>query len=319
MSEAAFYCVTGRDFFTGAVALLNSLRLLGHDQPVFVCDCGMTDAQRARLDGHATLVAGDRNRPPSTQKLVAPLAKPADVAILLDSDLIVTRPLGELIERAAGGRVIAFENDVERHFDEWSDLFGLPPLRSGPYMTSSAVFAGGDAGRKVITEMAARLDRVEPARTWVGGGNPADPLYLYDQDLFNAVALSCLPEDRVEALPAALAPIPPFAGVRIADRQTLRCRERGARSPYFLHHASHKPWLVELRTNVYSRLLTRLLLADDVAIRLDPSELPARLRTGPRARVERFATDVRLAVPGLARRLRPRPEPIPAWPQDGGR
>ena len=53
----AFYAVTGRDFFPGAVALLNSLRLLGHDEPLLVVDCGMTARQRELLAEHATVLA----------------------------------------------------------------------------------------------------------------------------------------------------------------------------------------------------------------------------------------------------------------------
>ena len=75
----AFYCVTGRDFFPGAVALLNSLRLLGHEEPFYVCDCGLTPGQRARLDPHAVLVDAPAGAAPSTQKLVAPRAAHARV------------------------------------------------------------------------------------------------------------------------------------------------------------------------------------------------------------------------------------------------
>jgi hypothetical protein len=320
MSEpsVAYYCVTGRDFFPGAVALLNSLRLLGHEQPFHVCDCGMTPRQRAMLEGHVTLIEAPAGAAPSAQKLVAPRAAPAAVMVLLDADLIFTRRIDALLDHAAAGGVIAFENDVDRRFDEWSDLLDLPAIRPGPYMTSSAIFAGGEHGAHLIDEIAARLQGIDPARTWVGGGDPSDPLYLLDQDVFNAVARSTIPAERLETLPAELAPIPPFAGVRIADPSTLRCRGRDGTEPYALHHASYKPWLVSLRSNVYSRLLTRLLLAADVRVRLDASDLPPRLGTGPRAALARAATDLRLALPGVARRLRSRPEPIPAWPHEGG-
>ena len=57
----AFYAVTGRDFF-GAVALLNSLRLLGHDEPLLVVDCGMTARQRELLAEHATALPAPSRR-----------------------------------------------------------------------------------------------------------------------------------------------------------------------------------------------------------------------------------------------------------------
>ena len=103
--------------------------------------------------------------------------------------------------------------------------------------------------------------------------------------------------------------------MRIADRRTLRCAHRDGAEPYFLHHAFRKPWLVPIRANVYSRLLTRLLLADDVALRLDPAELPPRLRGGIAGAASRIAVDTRLAPRGAIRRLRRRPERVTAWPE----
>ena len=111
------------------------------------------------------------------------------------------------------------------------------------------------------------------------------------------------------ALDARLAPIPPFAGVRLLEPQGLRCAYRDGARPYLLHHASRKPWLVRMRSNVYSRLLTRLLLAPDVALRLDPGELPLVLRTGSAAGAARLVTDLLMTVPGAVRRLRRRPAP----------
>jgi len=310
----AFYSVTGRDFFPGAVALLNSLRLLGHDEPLLVVDCGMTARQRDLLAEHATVLAAPGPAPPSVLKLVAPQAHPAEVMVLLDADVIVTRPLTELFEAAAGGTLVAFRNDRERYFAEWGELLGLGPVRADPYLTSSAVMLGREAGKRLlplIDELQAGIDR---ERTWVGGGAQADPLYYLDQDVLNAVAHSRLAPERVVALDARLAPIPPFAGVRLLEPQGLRCAYRDGARPYLLHHASRKPWLVRMRSSVYSRLLTRLLLAPDVALRLDPRDLPLVLRTGSAAGAARLATDLLMTAPGAVRRLRRRPAPVRAWP-----
>ncbi len=62
--QAAFYCVCDSRYFLGAVGMLNSLRLLGHDEPVFVLDCGLTEGERRRLAGHATVVAAPDDSPP---------------------------------------------------------------------------------------------------------------------------------------------------------------------------------------------------------------------------------------------------------------
>ena len=191
---------------------------------------------------------------------------------------------------------MAFRNDRERYFAEWGELLGLGPVRADPYLTSSAVVLGRDAGERLlplIDELQAGIDR---ERTWVGGGARFDPLYYLDQDVLNAVAHSRLATEQVVALDARLAPIPPFAGVRLLEAQApVRVPRR--RRPYLLHHASRKPWLVRMRSNVYSRLLTRLLLAPDVALRLDPGELPLVLRTGSAAGAARLVTDLLMTVP----------------------
>ncbi|HLM31154.1 MAG TPA: hypothetical protein VK326_05785 [Solirubrobacterales bacterium] len=315
MTATAFYCVTGRDFFCGAVALFNSLRLAGHSEPFVVLDCGMTPGQRAVLGRHATIVEAPSEEPPSTLKLVAPGLQPAEVMVLLDADVIVTGSLAGPIRAAAAGRVVAFENDVDRHFASWSELLDLPEVRRDRYLSSSAILAGGEPGRRLLEAMGERLPRVDRAGTWVADGDPGDALFFLDQDVFNAVARSLLAPREVEALPARLAPIPPFAGIRLLDAGALRCAYRDGVEPFLLHHASHKPWLVRMRTNVYSRLLTRLLLAPDVTLRLDSDELPLRLRSGAAARLDRALTDIVLIAPGLARRIRGRPAPVAAWPR----
>jgi hypothetical protein len=55
---------------------------------------------------------------------------------------------------------------------------------------------------------------------------------------------------------------------------------------------------------VYSRLLTRLLLGDDVPLRVPPARLPRRLRTGLAAAADRVGTDLLMIAPGAVRRLR---------------
>jgi hypothetical protein len=47
-----------------------------------------------------------------------------------------------------------------------------------------------------------------------------------------------------------------------------------------LHHIQAKPWLSDVVPNTYSRLLPRVLLADDLAIRLEPGMVPRKLRSG---------------------------------------
>ena len=294
--------------------MLNSLRLLGHDDPLLVLDCGMSPRQRALLTEHATVLPAPHEAPPSVLKLVAPRAHPAGVMVLLDADVIVTRPLTELLDQAAGGSLVAFRNDRERYFAEWGELLGLGSVRADPYLTSSAILLGRDPAERVLPLVDELQAGIDPGRTWLGGGSDTDPLYYLDQDVLNAVAHSRLAPEEIVALDARLAPIPPFPGIRLLEQGALRCAYRDGTRPYLLHHASRKPWLVRMRSNVYSKLLTRLLLAPDVTLRLDPGELPLALRTGSAAGAARLATDLLMTAPGVARRLRRRPTPVSAWP-----
>jgi hypothetical protein len=314
MTEAAFYTVTGRDFFPGAVALLNSLRLVGHEEPLFVLDSGMDPAQRTLLEKHATIVPAPNDAPPSLLKLEAPLIRRARTLILLDADVIVTRPLTELIERATQGCLVGFENDRQRFFGEWANLLRLEGLRRAPYLSTSALFMDGSLAETFMPLARDRQMSVDRRGTWLGGGSEGHPLYYLDQDVLNAVVASRLLPDQVIALEHRLSANLPFQGLRLLDPATLRCTYRDGTEPYMLHHWSKKPWLVRMRSNIYSRLLTRLLLGSDVALRLSASDLPLRLRTGPASRAVRAAIDVALLVPGMRRRLRRAPAAVTAWP-----
>ncbi len=60
----AFYCVSDARYFLGAVAMINSLRLNGHREPIYLLDAGLSDDQRELLAAEATIVkAPPRRRP----------------------------------------------------------------------------------------------------------------------------------------------------------------------------------------------------------------------------------------------------------------
>jgi hypothetical protein len=314
----AFYCVTGSDFFHGAVALLNSLRLAGHAEPMVVLDCGMEPRQRDLLAPHAEILPAPDGPAPSMLKLVAPLVRPAEAIALLDADVIVTRPLTDLIGRAAEGRLVGFENEKQRFFAEWAELLETGPVRRGPYMTSSTLFIGGDLAAELLPIVRDKQAEVDVGATWLGEGGEGHPFFYADQDVLNGVVLSRLGPEQVVALDSRLSAIPPFEGLRLEDRGSLSCRYVDGTRPYLLHHYFRKPWLVRMRSNVYSRLLTRLLLGPDVELRLDPSELPVRLRAGLAGTVGRLATDVLFGIPAsMRRRIRSSPRRIRAWPEAG--
>jgi hypothetical protein len=285
------------------VALVNSLRLVGHDEPVYVGDCGLTPAQRRRLAEHVTLVGAAGARSPHLAKTIVPLMHPADVLVLLDTDIVVTRPLTPLIDRAHGGRIVAFADRVAHRFDEeWARLLGLGDCRRQPYVNSGLVLAERSLGSPLLEQVAAGCDLVDVERTVIADGSPDYPFYYLEQDVLNAY-LATYPEETLELLEHRLAPFPPFAGLRVVDEATLRCSYDDGVQPFALHHVTRKPWLAATRWNLYSRLLVRLVLAEDVAMRLHRDELPLRLRPGAIAWLEKRRSDVAASLAAARGRL----------------
>jgi hypothetical protein len=292
MTEAAFYCVADDRFFLGAVGMVNSLRLQGHTEPIYLLDLGLSDEQRRLLDPEVSFVAAPPGSRPWLSKTIAPLRHPAETMVLIDADMVVTRPLGELLERAASGRIVAFRNDVERYFEEWGDLLDLGPVRRAPYICSGLVVCGGKTGAEVVRLLDDRQRRVEFERTYFGRDEPGYPFRFPEQDVLNAILASKVPPERFEALPRELAPMPPFAGVRVVDEARLRCVGPGGEEPFAVHHFGVKPWLAPTPDGVYSRLLRRLLAGADVAIRVQRRELPLRMRSNALGSLERRRIDL---------------------------
>jgi hypothetical protein len=300
---AAFYCVSSGAYFLGAVALINSLRLLGHSEPIFVLDRGLSSDQRELLEREATLVSAPDETTPFLLKTVAPLRHPADVMVLIDADIIVTRPLTELIERASDDRVVAVEHQLDRFVPEWGALLGLASARPGTYVSSSLVFAGGELGLRVLRLMDEAQAGIEIDRTpyagelpdfdFLGGSHSVtsfdDPFYFADQDVLNAVLSAEVDSVRVEVLAQRLEATVPFTGLNVVDEATLRCAYEDGLEPYAVHHIFPvKPWLKPTTPGVYTDLLVRLLLGTDVAIRVPRRRLPLHLRPGAIAAARRW-------------------------------
>jgi hypothetical protein len=228
------------------------------------------------------------------------------VTVLIDADMIVTRSLDPLLEAASKGQVVAFENDRSRFVAEWGEILGLGEARPGPYVSSGLVMLGGPLGSQVLNLMHDCQRQVDIGLTVFGRNVPDYPFLYPEQDVLNAILRTRVEPYRLVAIENRLGANLPFAGLRLVDGDRVRCAYPDGSEPYVLHHFDRKPWLTPVRTNVYSRLLTRLLLASDVPLRLDPAELPLRLRSGAPAGAARIASDLLLTPAGLARRLRDR-------------
>ena len=291
-TEGAFYCVADERYFLGAVAMINSLRVVGHGEPVYVLDCGLTGEQRELLEREAAVVAGPRDELPYMLKTIAPLRHPAEVIVLIDADIVLTRPLGELIARAAEPRVVAIENDMDRFVAEWGELLGLGPVRRQPYVSSGLVVAGQPLAGEVLRMMDELQDRVDFDNTF-WRANVSDYAFLYgDQDVFNAILAASFERDALVALPNDLAPNPPFTGLRVVDAARLLVAHRDGRETLAIHHYTVKPWLEPTHHGVYSQLLRRLLIGEDVAVKVARADIPRRFRSGLGAWLARKRTDL---------------------------
>jgi hypothetical protein len=291
--RAAFYCVADERYFLGAVGLVNSLRLVGHDEPIVLLDCGLTGAQRDLLGSEAEVIEAPEGTPPTLLKTVAPLARPADVMVLLDTDLVVTRSLEELLDSAARGNVVAFDKGVDRWVADWGRVLGLGDVPRRTYLDFAMLGIGAGIGLPLLEQLGERQGRIDFDRTMWGSHDEEYELLYADQDVLNAILAARVPSERVVALDPRLAPVPPFAGLRVADEASLRCAYDDGTEPYVVHHFIVKPWLEPTHHGVYSQLLRRLLASGDVAIRVPDEEIPLRLRRGPLAYAERKRVNAR--------------------------
>jgi len=302
--ECAFYSVSDSRHFLGAVALLNSLRLVGHTEPFFLVDAGLTAEQRELLRRHATLLPAPEVHPIFVGP-TGPMQKPADVAVLFDADIIVVRPLTELIDAARAGRIVSFVNDPPNHdrfFAEWEAALALQPRCGGPYLNAGQLFVPATLSRRLFEPWVEGQMKLDLEGTWLGKGHLEDPFYFADQDVLNAVLRSEFAADELMTMDYRLAPHPPFEELRMVDSARMVCRYSDGVEPFLLHHTHAKPWLTATRSSIYTRLLTRLLLASDVALPLTPEDLPPRLRVGTLANIDRCRASMQASSYAYARK-----------------
>jgi hypothetical protein len=277
----AYYTVANAAHYPGLVALMNSLTLVCEPAPIFVTDCGLTDRQRERLEPHVTFVAAEKGLHPTLQKAVGPLSYPADVMAVIDADVIVTRSLSDLVEKAAGGQLVVFEDYKEpsRFFSEWSEL-GLGAPKKQPYVNAGHLILSTATAQDLFPLIMRLHDQIVIAETNFGRfGTPASPYFYADQDLLNAILCTSF-DAPIARVPRRLAPMPPFAGLAVKDAGRLICEFDDGLRPHQLHHVWQKPWLVPMSPSPYSILFTRLVTGADVLVKLSDDEVPLRLRDG---------------------------------------
>lgn len=286
-----YYTVADSGFFPGAVALLNSLRLTGHAGELVVLDAGLTDGQRSRLEPHARL-----ERTPRDGVEQAALLKPwvqelhrDGVAVLIDSDIVVAGPLGNLLAQAAEGKICAcwdHPDALHRIFPEWVELFGLQTEpRPRPYVNAGFVAVGGEVAPLLLRRWREATERLTD-RQWIP--DAADPAWDFDQDTLNALLMSEFADVELVDLPHDMALPPALYRTKVVDRQTLETTLDGQPVRLLHYTGGPKPWnrhgWSRSRRDAYTALLPRLLFGSDVALRLDSAEVPLWLRpTAPGA------------------------------------
>ncbi len=290
-----FVTLAGADYFLGVVALLNSLRKTGHEQELVVLDRGLTREQRELLEPYATLV-----RLPEEVAARSLLAKPvfhqyvsADVVVWLDADIIVTGSLERVVDCAAAGTICIYPDDrPSRWFGAWHSAFGLRrPLRPQVYVNAGAFAIRSDRQAQLAPRWEELCASIPVERIFRDVG---DPFWAADQDALNALLMSELDEADLTFLPDGEMVFPSALRRVVIDEGTLDARLEG-RPVRLLHYAFlAKPWLPsawsQLRPrDAYLRVLPRLLLGEDVRLRLTPDLVPAWLRLGMRAGLVRDA------------------------------
>lgn len=289
MPSTTIYSISNERFFLGLVALINSLRLHGHDDEVVIVDCGLTKHQRDQLAAQATLLRAPPGVEPHLLKYVGPLQEPADVMLLIDADMLITSPLDPIVADVRAGKVVAFADPLaDRFFESWQELLDLPTLRRQPYVNAGFLGFPRERGLGLLERLRRDQTLIETEETIWTGGSANRPTYFADQDLLNALLASVVPSTGLAILEQDLAPHPPFMGVRVVDVDRAACAYADGRAPFLLHHMlKQKPWLTPRRPTAYSDLLPRLWLGDDVAIRLNQTDVPLRFRAGLAATAER--------------------------------
>ena len=307
---ARFFTLADSGFFVGAVALLNSLRLTGHEQELVVLDCGLTADQRRILEGGGvTLVdTSDRESRAYFLKPYPAGLDPDGIVVIIDSDMAVTASLEPILARAAEGQVCIFPDhptDLRRWFEEWHELFQLrAPLRRDTYMNAGFIALSTEKWQWFLqrwSDLCARL----PGQTVELGNPPA--LAQRDQDALNALLMSEVPREAIDLLPSYELDLRRIA---VEDPESLLCVADGRRQPILHLALTPKVWQpggwkrVGMNT-AYVRLLPRLLFSSDVAVRLDPEDVPLWVRPGlvPSAVVRTISPYARFrTVPARARR-----------------
>ncbi len=312
-----YFTVSNHTYFLGTVALLNSLRVTGHADPLVVLDAGLLPEERSALEPHATVVSMPEDR--GNPVLLKPFPYVLDaegVIVVIDSDIIVTSSLAPVIELASQGKICLCPAWVDaartRWFAEWESALQLrAPLRREDWLHDGFVVFDTMHWPELLERWWDTCNLVPADEIFTAG----TPFNAGDADAINALLMSEIPREAVAVLAHG---DEVYAGdATIENLETLACSVDG-RPPKFIHVPDRpKPWersgWSRRGSDVYLRLMRRLFFGGDVPLRLRPQQVPVWLRPGANGRIAlstlvgmtKVAVPVAEHVPdGVSERLR---------------
>ncbi len=284
------FTIADRNYFIGLVAMLTSLRRQGHAFPMVVLDLGLTAPQREILEREFGVSLFERSevadRHPFLLGPFAHLLEPNGLVVYLDADVIVTRPLDDMLEAAGAGKFCAFPDLVpERWFSEWAPTLALTaPMRRETYVNLGCVVFSTEEFPDLLRrwwECCADL-----ATTVCLPAPPDQPFAYADQDVLNALLMSEVPAERKWILSRDAQPMRwrELARTKLVDTRTLACTFDG--NPTAVLHAvtTPKPWQPQWRRALYAsgyeRCLREAVATSASAVRASETPLPLWLRPG---------------------------------------
>ncbi|MBW4663410.1 MAG: hypothetical protein KME01_04290 [Chroococcus sp. CMT-3BRIN-NPC107] len=288
--QITFYTICNSKYFLGVVGLLNSLRVVGHQQKIVVLDCGLTSRQQEILRPHCTLYSlpKEEAKNPLQYKPFPYLLPTQGTVVIIDSDMLVTRNLETILNSAKQGKICLFPDlSLDRHFPEWQEVFKLDKSpRQQIHINSGFVVFSVEHHPNLLTQWWQACEQIFALPTVYEGASLNCAYANGDQDALNAILASSYSEDSLELQSNKEEIFLPFLHrVKIADIKTLAC-EYGDREVTILHSNNQpKPWDVKnlpmlIKQCSYAQLLRRLFTGKDVAIKLSSSDLPLIYRPG---------------------------------------
>jgi hypothetical protein len=315
LHNVRFFTMGNAAYFVGLVALVNALRLVGHREPITVLDLGLTHEQVDMLAEQCELVQLPASIDASNPFALAAHAVHADhegIAVVVDSDVIVTRNLSDYFALAAEGRVVAFADTptlARRFSHDWSSIFGLTaPLRAGqPYVNSGLLMIPTVAFPNLLRRWWDSCQAVRDEPTVLDGSRSATA--YHDQDALNALLMSEVPEERIAVQTDSAIGYQQLSRVRVENAHDLTCSVQGTTVAWLHYVGPKKPWLStswrHLRRTAYTMLLRRLIVGSDVAVKIPLATLPPWLHhgfVGRAALVVAFGVELMLRPVRLVRR-----------------